>query len=291
MKSGPFINLTTQTVSHHQIKSMDEQKVSEANVLIIYGFGKDENMPSGSGFCQKVETFARATKIPYELRATLPDRAPKGKLPYITFGDETVADSHFILKYVVQKRISRDLDASLTPSQKADSRAFQSYIEEHLYSCICYERWMVDANYQVVVRESFSAAPSVLRPLLGWYFWRKVRSGLWAQGVGRHSTEEVYGLLEDAVTHLAARLEVQFDITADKSRHIYFHGGESPTQIDVILYAFLANAIATDSNPYFNKLMLAQPALVTFTRQMTTLLFPEYTKVLEKLDAGTLAKD
>lgn len=246
----------------------------QTNVL-LYGFAKQHDAPSPSGFCQKVESFLRATSIPYELRSTMPSSGPKGKLPYITLGNVTVADSHFILRHLIDSGLSRNLDASLTRSQRADSRAWQTYFEELIYPLIVRERWCIDANYYVLVEELFGHVPWPIRPVLGWWLRRSIRNTLWMQGVGRHNDTEAQALLAKAVDDLDAKFE---------NGRTYFHGGDQPSEIDIIIFAFLVNALACEVNPFFNRCVLAKPSLIAFTKHMTLKLFPEYHRILSKLD-------
>lgn len=78
---------------------------------------------------------------------------------YRTHGGQTITvpDSHFIIQYLVEKKLIKDPDelAGLTTVQEAESRAFQAYVEEVLYLAILYDRWYVDENYAVATQEEF----------------------------------------------------------------------------------------------------------------------------------------
>jgi len=247
--------------------------------VVLFGVPKKPDHPSPSGFCQKLEAFLRYSKISYEPRDTYPFRAPKGKVPYaeITHDGKTVTipDSHFIIQYLVQNDLIKDPDqvAGLTSVQRAESRAFQAYIEELLYLAIVYDRWYVDENYAVTTRETFGDAPWLVRSLMPWFFRRRVTGVLYSAGVGRHSPEEVHRLQKEAFE----ALEVKY------AEHRYFHGGELPSRIDLTVYGFLANCLATDSNPYFTNLVLNSTVLRSFVEEMTQSLFPEYTDLLGKV--------
>ena len=84
--------------------------------------------------------------------------------------------------------------------------------------------------------------------------------------MGRHSMEEVNALQEEAVNALEARLEGR----------VYFHGDESPSEIDLILYGSLVSAVATEANPQLKELILNSLILVRFVKRLTESLFPEY---------------
>lgn len=197
-------------------------------------------------------------------------QCPKGKLPFITHAGEKVADSTFIIRYLVDAGLSRDLDAELTAVQRAESRAWQVYMEEMVYPCVVYERWMIKENYDTISQTAFAAIPWLLIPLVAAYFHRRISQGLNGKGVGQHSVEEVRSILRGAVDDFAARLE----------GHTFFHDTAKATGIDVIIYAFLSNSLDCPANPFFSQLVLSKTSLVRFVRLMTETLFPEYERLL-----------
>ena len=239
----------------------------------FYCFSKHSNEPSLSGYCQKLETFLRAAGYTnYTLQFTAPMFAPKGKLPYIELEQDgttkTIADSHFIIQYLISSEIVPNPDLGLTPMQKADSRAWQTWTEELAYPAIVHTRWARPTNYVMV--EHQLSVPSLLRPFVAWYLRRNILNSLWGHGVGRHTDSEVDQILREYVQGLEARL-AQTD---------YFHGSV-PTLVDIIVYAFLANAIAGDANPEYRNMILASQRLKKYTADLTGKWFPEYENLLE----------
>ena len=246
--------------------------------VVLLGARKEPNQPSRSGFCQKLETFLRYSKISYEHRDTYPFKGPKGKVPYaeITHDGQTVTipDSHFIIQYLVEKGLVKDPDelASLTTAQIAESRAFQAYVEEVLYYAIVYDRWCIDENYVVVEQETFGRLSWPLRPLMSWFMWRRVTNLLYSAGMGRHSPEEVHRLQREAFEALETKY----------AAHKYFHG-EIISRIDLTVYGFLANMVMTGGSPYFTGLICGSTVLRPFVEEMTSTLFPEYEDLLKKI--------
>lgn len=243
--------------------------------VTLYGFDKKAEHPSSSGFCQKVETFCRATGTKYECVATKPWSAPKKKLPYIVHDGNTVPDSTFIIQYLVSSGTSRDLDAPLTPRQKADSRAWQVYVEEFLYDCIVYTRWMDAKNYAVTVEENFGAMSWPIRRLLAFYFRRLVGNTMWTKGIGRHSPKEIEQLIREAMKNVEV-------LVGDGSQYIF--GTDEPAVLDVVICGFCLNSLGSDGNPLVNEPILGSSALVAYLKRMTEKLFPEYKRILERLD-------
>jgi Glutathione S-transferase N-terminal domain/Glutathione S-transferase, C-terminal domain len=253
--------------------------------VILYAFARPPKTPSKSSYCQKLEAFLKLNSTPYELRPAIPFNAPKGKLPYVEIyhpptnpNPKVLADSHFIIHHLIAEGISGDVNqlAGLTKVQKAESRAWQAYIEETLSPSMVYERWYGDKNFDTFVAEEFGSVPWLIRPAVAWYLRRVSRNGLWGQGIGRHSMEEVKILQEEAVEVLDARLEGR----------VYFHGDEKPSEIDLILYGSLVSAIATEANPQLKELILKSPVLVAFVKRLTKSLFPEYDGLLHVLESA-----
>ncbi|KAL4072589.1 hypothetical protein V8B97DRAFT_2038532 [Scleroderma yunnanense] len=234
--------------------------------VVLFGSRPRQDIPSLSGFCQKLEVFLRYSGISYELRDARPSQGPKGKVPFaeITHDGQTVmvADSHFIIQYLIEHNLMKDPDdlAGLTPDQKAESRAFQAFMEE-TYLAIVYERWCLAENYEVTKQEIFGKLSWPLRSLFGWLTYRRVTYALWGGGMGRHSWEDVQTLQKEAFEAFEVKL----------GKHKYFHGGERPSRIDLT------------GNPHFTKMVLGSKAMVSFVREMTTALFPEYKELLERV--------
>jgi len=270
------------------MKCLCRSKGIDANpnntTVLLYGVDKKIDGPSPSGYCQKVETFLRATSTPYEHRSIMPTRAPRGKVPYSMIGGTVIPDSHFILQHLVRTNTSCNLDAVLTRSQLADSRSFQVYIEELIYPCIVWERFFNDSNFKILVDELFFKLPWPIRFVVSWKIRRNVRHTLWMHGVARHSDDEIYSFL----TRFADDIEAKFT-----NGVLYFHATEKFTEIDIVIHAFLVNALGSDANPYISGLILERPKLVAFTKHMTSRLFPEYKHVLQRLEdaEGRLKRD
>lgn len=246
-------------------------------------FEKKHDEPSGSGYCQKLETFFRASDFrAYEVKFVIPFSAPKGKLPYIILEDgKTVADSHFIIRHLIREGKIRDLDAELTPVQKAESRAWQAWIEELVYPATVWTRVGYPENLAVLKKEAFQNVPFGIRHFLHFYMPRRIQNALIGHGVGRHSREEVDSIIEEFVKSLVIRLQ---ESTA-QGKGSFFHG-TSPTIIDCVVYGFLANALQLKSNPTYTALILEREVLREYVARGTRLWFPEYTGILEMVSTG-----
>lgn len=242
----------------------------------LYCFGKDVDSPSLSGFCEKVEAFLRASSFTdYTLHTTTPGSAPKGKLPYIEYvkdgKTETVADSHLIVRYLIENKVVPDMDGSLNVAQRAESRAWQAWTEELLYGIVVHERFNRPENYAIT--KTAMPFPWWIRPLIGWYMRRSILSSLWTSGIGRHSDEERNRMAREYFEGLEARLEgVE-----------YFHGSK-PTTIDTTLFGIIANTVGRPGNPDTTAFVLGSKRLRRYIAVMTRKWFPEYEALLTQVD-------
>ena len=119
-------------------------------MITLYQFASTWGIPNLGQFNVKVETYLRMVDLPYEVVATMPLKAPKGKLPFIEDDGEKIADSHFIVEYLKEKYGDR-LDSHLITEQRAIMTAMQRLLEEHLYWIGMYARWQyTDENWQII---------------------------------------------------------------------------------------------------------------------------------------------
>jgi hypothetical protein len=242
----------------------------------IHGVSKKTNAPSSSGYCQKLETFLRAVGSPsYTLADALPFTAPKGKVPYATItssgSEHIIPDSHFIIRHLLINGLSPDPDAALSPAQRAESRAWQAWVEELIYPAVVTTRWLRPANYAVVAKEI--DVPALIKPIVLWMIYRRVKTGLKGHGVARHSDAEVDVLLQEWVDGLDAKLSA--------SNSEFFHGREEPTMVDIITWAFLVNSLALRSNPEFSAMILGKPRLIRYSVVLAKKWFPEYEDIIK----------
>lgn len=180
----------------------------------------------------KLECFLRLAKLDYQVvDLTNPRQGPKGKGPYIEDGEVRMGDSSLIIDYLQEKH-SIDLDAGLSPEQRAISAAFQTLIEEHLYWVIVYNRWIDERNWPNVSKLFFGRLPPLLRQTVSAIARSMVHRQLHAQGMGRHTAEEIYAFGVRDITAIA-------DYLGDKP----FMHGASPSLIDACAFATVANIL------------------------------------------------
>jgi len=227
-------------------------------MIKLYSFGSSLGVMDPSPFVVKVDVFLRFSGLPYE---TFPDfnnikKSPKGKLPFIEDDGQKVADSSFIIDYLI-KKYDLPLDDFLTEEQKAISHLITKSLDENLYWCLVYSRWVADDTWPLISKTFFGKLPWLLRLFLPKLIRKGVKKNLHGQGVGRHSKSEILDITKQSFSALSALL-------AEKT---YFFG-EQPSSFDATVYASLCEFISVDFDNDFNLLAKEYDNLVQFCRRI-----------------------
>ena len=157
-------------------------------------------LPNPSAFCVKLETYLRMAGIPYGVAAGDPREAPKGKVPWVEDDGLVIADSSFIIRYLKEKH-GDPLDARLTAREQALGHAIKKLVEDSLYFVSSYSKWVEDDGFKIYSAQLFAGMPEQLLEYIPEQVRKRAVDKLHAQGVGRHSRDEVYELgLEDVAS-------------------------------------------------------------------------------------------
>lgn len=219
------------------------------------------------------------TALPYQIvgvttlnlvsnQQTTPMNAPKGKLPYVKFPSSgtIMGDSNLIYKHLISSGKIKDLDAHLTPLQKVHANAFRIFIEEYCHWLRLYDLWI--ANFvktrpfclSVVGIKSY-----ILQVLIGWYARRQTRAALFAQGIGRHSEEEVGVFIKEAVEIIAGFIE------GDELAKVGKETLAQASLFGLLLSLFLARHVSS----MWIKELDKYPHIEQWTRKMAFKYYPE----------------
>lgn len=203
-------------------------------MITLYQYEPAFGLPNASPFCMKLETWLRMAGLPFEAPpVNLRDlgKAPKGKMPYIRDGGNTLADSTLIIDHLKLTYGDR-LDGWLSAEQQAVALAFQRLIEENLYWAVVHTRWAEPEGWAQTKGAFFAKMPLPLKWLVPTLARRGLLKQMHGHGMGRHSQAEIHAIGQRDITALA-------DFLGDKP---YFMGNE-PCSLDATAYAFLANLI------------------------------------------------
>ena len=82
----------------------------------------------------QIEAYLRFSDIKYERKNTTFGKSPKGRLPFLQHGDDQVADSRFIIKYLEHTYGSKLKVKQLAdPAEIGKGVAITRLCEEHAY--------------------------------------------------------------------------------------------------------------------------------------------------------------
>jgi glutathione S-transferase len=213
-----------------------------------------------SPFCLKVETYCRLADIPFVAVPTLPVRAPRRKLPFMSDGDKRVPDSGLIIEHLA-RRHGDPLDRDLSKEQRAQGHLIRRTCEESLYFVLLHFRWIDPAGWKVNRQALFGSLPPLARNAVPLIARRGIRRALYAQGYGRHPPEEITALGAADLGAVATTLEAHPFAVSDQ-----------PTSYDAILYGFLANIISVPIESVLKELACRHSVLVAYVERMRSAL-------------------
>jgi len=238
-------------------------------MLTLYMVPGHGLVPSLSPPCAKLEAWLRLASIPYVVGTSTPGEAPKRKFPYVLDQGHLIGDATLLLGHL-RRRFGVDPDSHLGPVERAVALATRRMLKEHFYWVLVYGRWVPEAGYAQYLDLLSDALPHALprevrRDIVASFREPMLRQ-LDAQGLGRHSADEVAALGAEDLDVLATQLG---------SREFFF--GDQPSTLDVTAYASLTNVIDVAVDSPIKVAALAHANLVAHTRRMQARYFPERT--------------
>jgi len=227
-------------------------------MIKLFTFGSAFGVEDPSPFVLKLHTFLRIANLPYTPVASASNlnRAPKHKLPYIEDDGNIVCDTYFITEYLTDK-YKLTLDDHLTEKQRCAAHLFTRSLDENLYWCIVYSRWMREDTWPVINKQFFGRMPLPLRIIIPGMVRRNLKQRLEKQGFGQHTDAEIMQIFEHSLRSLSGYL----------GDNRYFFGDKVST-FDATAYAFLASVISTTLNNPFNELAKTYQNLVDYCERI-----------------------
>jgi glutathione S-transferase len=233
-------------------------------MIILYKFGPYFGLPDPSPFVMKAEMLLKLAGLEYAENTGGFVNAPKGKLPYLRDGDETIADSTFIRLHI-ERKYGFDFDQGLSDAEKGVAWAVEKMCEDHLYWLVVDARWMDKANFARGPALFFLAAPPLTRPLIKALVRRGVRRTLRGQGLGRHTGEER--------AELARRDLAAIDAILGGKPFLF---GEAPRGADATVGAFVAACLAKTFVAPLREAAETKPRLVAYAERVIARFYPNF---------------
>lgn len=214
-------------------------------------FGVADNNPYGL----KVYAFLKLCGLPFRHEHILDTaKAPRGQLPFIVDGGETLGDSDAIIAHLTARH-GLTLDQDLTPRQR-DLHLLVRRTLDDLYWVMSYSRWK-DPRFWPLFRDALlrthpALTAEALEAAQAYNFQR-----YHYQGIGRYEPEAAYarGL---------ADLEVLANLVPTEG-HVF---GPAPSSLDAALYGFLANIHFYAIDTPLKALLSAKSSLVAHCERL-----------------------
>lgn len=222
-------------------------------MLTLYSYPTLFGVADNNGYGLKVFAFLRLAGVPFHHEHIFDaSKAPRGQLPYIVDGEDTVGDSETILAHVID-RCRLTIDAALSPAQRAQNLLITRTLDD-LYWVMSYSRWK-DERYWPLFRDALLREhPSLTED--GLLKAREFNAQRYHyQGIGRYDRDAAMGR---GLADLAALA------TLMPSRG--FVHVEEPTSIDAGIYGFIANIYFYDIDTPLKQFVLAHDNIVQHCR-------------------------
>ncbi|XP_078695084.1 failed axon connections homolog isoform X3 [Branchiostoma floridae x Branchiostoma belcheri] len=222
-------------------------------------------IPCLTPFGMKLETYLRMADIPFEHMYGI-SMGPKGKIPWIEYNGEAMGDSGLILEFLNREK-GVDLNQSLSAADKAVSRAFTKMVEENTYWGLVEDRWI----------ENFDKLQDLFE--LPWFLMFLIRSGkgqikktLWAHGIGRHSKEDLRGIIEKDLKAISSFLGTKPYLM-----------GEEPTEVDAAVFGQLSEIVWTTSGSYLHRIVTVDcPNLLAYCNRIKDRYWSDWDQLTNK---------
>lgn len=208
-------------------------------------FGVADNNPFGL----KVFAFMRLCQLNFTHRHILDTSvAPRGQLPYLADGEETIGDSDRIIAHLTHK-YELGIDSELSAGQLNLAFLVRRTLDD-LYWPMSFSRWRDDRFWPSFRDAILAAHPEVsASDLEAAREYNRLRYHY--QGIGRYEPEQVY-------TRGVDDLRVVADLLGDEG----FVFGPEPSSVDAAIYGFVANIYYYAIDTPLKRFMLSRPALV-----------------------------
>lgn len=231
------------------------QSPSDKTIRLVI-LGPEWGLPSISPFGLKLATWMRLAGIDHEIAVeNNPGKGPKKKSPWIELDGERMGDSAMIIERLTRER-GIDPDSHLDAEGHARGLVIRRLFEAHYMFAFEYSVFVADSGWEHS-RKHFDFLPVPVRGLVLRLIRRDFRKGIWTQGIGRHSPEEIDRLACDDLDAAAVLL-------GDRP----FFLGDRPTQTDCTAYAFLALTLWSPVDSAAQRHLRTRENLVAFAERM-----------------------
>jgi len=222
-------------------------------MLTLYSYPTLFGVADNNGYGLKVFAFLKLAGVPFRHEHIFDaSKAPRGQLPYIVDGDDTVGDSETIIAWVT-KKYDVKLDAALTLAQRTTNLLVTRTLDD-LYWVMSYSRWK-DERYWHLFRDALKREHPHLTDegLMKAKEFNAQR--YYYAGIGRFEPDAA---MARGLADLAALASL---IPAEGFVH-----GDRPGAVDAGIYGFIANIYYYDIDTPLKQFVVAHDNLVRHCR-------------------------
>jgi glutathione S-transferase len=211
--------------------------------------GVADNNPYGL----KVYAFLKLCNIPFRHEHIFDaSKAPRGQLPFILDGGQTVSDSDVIISHLIEK-YSLAIDDGLTSVQRNTHLLIRRMLDD-LYWVMSFSRW-TDERFWPLFRDTIlrthpNVTVDALETAREYNFKR-----YYFQGIGRYEPDDAY-----------AKGIADLNVLAELLPGSGFMFGAKPGSIDAGLYGFIANIYFYEIDTPLKKVLTSKEKLVAHCR-------------------------
>ncbi|XP_019616237.1 PREDICTED: failed axon connections homolog [Branchiostoma belcheri] len=222
-------------------------------------------IPCLTPFGMKLETYLRMADIPFEHMYGR-SMGPKGKIPWIEYNGEAMGDSGLILEFLNREK-GVDLNQSLSAADKAVSRAFTKMVEENTYWGLVEDRWIENFDKLQDLFELPWFVMFLIRSAKG-----KIKKTLWAHGIGRHTKDDLRGIIEKDLRAISNFLGTKPYLM-----------GEEPTEVDAAVFGQLSEIVWATSGSYLHRIVTVDcPNLLAYCNRIKDRYWSDWDQLTNK---------
>lgn len=223
--------------------------------IVLYQYGGTNTVPSLSPPCLKVFLALRRLGLPHRVEnLTSPfqvwRKSPTARVPAITMGGATIADSVFILDRLQDAHPLAELWPK-DPSERAIDRLWDCFATDTLYWQGFYLRWLVPENRQRVLDASFGAGVSVRKTMVKVIGGTMLKQRAKGQGIGGRAPQDVQTSFRTSMTMVEAGL----------GTGPFLQSRRQPGRGDLAVAAHFAQFSVGRDEAVFGKVKAAHPRL------------------------------
>ncbi|KAL4970461.1 glutathione S-transferase family protein [Aspergillus stella-maris] len=236
-----------------------------------------------SPFVTKLEARLRFAGVPYKADAGSIRAAPRRKIPYAEIKSDdngtsdvtTMGDSTLITRHLIENGVLSSLNDNLSTEDRAHDLAIRALLEDKTFFYNTRERWT--ENYYTMRDTVLAATPYPIRVFVASMLYRNIVAGLYTQGTGRYTPEEVQTFRVEAWEAVSDLLVAARKKSKNENgQPFWVLGGEGPTEADASVFGFVVSVLVCKAGPKTKEVVKRFPVVLEYARRIHDAYFPDY---------------